>query len=147
MKKSNILLMMIAGVLVLTGCSKTTVCTVELDQSAYTLNSEYKVTYDKDIIKKIETKEEVTSDDEDIIDQFESMINEQLAPYQNLQYYNFNVKRENGKLIETVSIDYTKLDVNKFLEINSEASSLFNDGKIKYDTIISAYTQLGATCK
>ena len=147
MKKKFIVLFMLVGVLVLTGCTKTTVCNITVNQSAYTLKSEYKISYDGKYVKKVETVEEVTSSDEDVLNQFKQVLDQQLSPYQDLKYYDFTVNVTDEKLTEKITIDYTKLDIDKFLQINSDAASMLENKKVKYDSVISLYNQLGATCK
>lgn len=148
MKKRNLLFIMIVGILFLTGCNKTTKCTMEIKQDEYTVTSEYKITYDgnKNVVK-VETEEVVTSDDSAILDTFEDSINSQLATYSDLKHYQYSISKKDNKLIEKISINYKKMDIDKFLSINPSASSMFENGKIKYDNIISIYKTLGATCE
>ncbi len=148
MKKISSLLIVIVGLLFLTGCNKTTKCTLEIDQGNYKVNSEYAVTYDKNKnVVKVNTKEVVTSSDEAVLDQFEETIKEQYAPYSNIKHYNFSINRKKGELTEKISVNYKKLDVDKFISIDESAASMFDNGNIKYDRIISIYKMLGAKCE
>lgn len=148
MKKRNLLLIMMVGVLFITGCNKTTKCTLETTEDAYKLSSEYKVTYDgnKNVVS-VESKEVVTSDDEAVLDTFETSIKQQLDVYKDLKHYDYTIDRKDDKITQTTKINYAKLDLDKFTSINSAASSMFEGGKLKLDTILSVYRTLGAKCE
>lgn len=148
MKKKSLLLVVMAGILFLTGCNKTTKCTLEMDQGSYKVKSEYVVTYDgnKNVVK-VDSKEVVSSSDEAVLDQFEETVKAQLDQFSDVKYYDFSIDRKKGELIEKININYAKMDVDKFLSLNPTASSMFENGKVKYDTIISVYKSLGAKCE
>ncbi len=148
MKKRNLLLIMIVGLLFITGCNKTTKCTLETDADAYKIKAEYTVTYDgnKNVVN-VESNEVVTSDDETVLDTFETSIKQQLDVYKDLKYYDYSIDREEGKITQSTKINYAKLNIDDFTSINSAASSMFNDGKLKLDTILSVYKTLGAKCE
>ena len=148
MKKRSLLLIMIVGVLFITGCNKTTKCTLESKEDAYKLSSEYKGTYDgKKNVVSVESKEVVTSDDEAVLDTFEESIKQQLGVYKDLKHYDYNIDRKGNKITQTTKINYAKLDIDKFTSINSATSSMFNNGKLQLDTILSVYKALGAKCE
>lgn len=148
MKKRSFLLFMIVGLLFITGCNKTTKCTLETSAGSYNVLSEYKVTYDgnKNVVL-VESKETVKSDDEAVLDTFETTIKTQLDAYKDLKYYDYSIDRKDGEVSQTTKINYAKLDIDKFTSINSGTSSMFDNGKLKYDTIITLYKTLGAKCE
>lgn len=148
MKKKNLLFIALIGVLFVTGCNKTTKCSTTIDNGNYKVVSEYNITYDKNQnVVSIDTNEVVTSDDETILDYIESSVNSSFEKYKDLKYYNFNLKREKGKLSETIKVNYSKLDIDKFIAIDNSVESMFSNGKLKYDTIINTYKALGITCE
>ena len=107
----------------------------------------YEVTYNDDgDVVKTSTKGIITSDDQSLLQQLESSANEQYAKYQGIDHYDFSLEIKNGKLIEKSSINYSKVDMNKLIEIDSSMESLLQDGKIKYDTLVLVYKNLGAVC-
>lgn len=123
-------------------------CRLEKNLDSYKLSSEYEITYDNNNnVVKVFTNEVLTSDDEKILDTFETAVKTQLDIFKDLKYYNYEIKRSKGKLLQTTTIDYSKIDINKFIAINSDISSMFTDGKLKLDTIISIYEELDAVCK
>lgn len=119
-----------------------------MDQGSYKVKSEYVVTYDgKKNVVKVDSKEVVSSSDEAVLDQFEETVKAQLDQFEDVKYYDFSIDRKKGELIEKININYAKMDVDKFLSLNPTASSMFENGKVKYDTIISVYKSLGAKCE
>ena len=69
------------------------------------------------------------------------------SPYNDIEYYEYNVKIEDNKLTSTVDINYEKVDTDKLLEIDSANGQLIKDGKIKVNDIKSVYESLGAICE
>ena len=47
----------------------------------------------------------------------------------------------------TVTMDYEKMDITKYLQNNEELKKYSKDNKFLFDGIVNMYTQEGATCK
>lgn len=67
-------------------------------------------------------------------------------PYENLEHYNYSVEIEGNTMISIVDIDYSKIDTDKMIEIDSANSQIINDGKLKLSIIENMYESIGATC-
>ena len=85
--------------------------------------------------------------DTDILNTYKEQIESLYSPYKDVEYYEYNVDITDNKLTSTVDINYTKVDTDKLLEIDSANGALIKDGKISVDDIKSVYESLGATCK
>lgn len=142
--------------LLLVGCSSKeknviTTCTLNSDQSAsgYTLSSTYKIYSTNNAVTKVETTEIVTSDNETIRDYFVSALeNSYKTAEETYGGYTYKVIDEYDKVTSTVTIDYTKMDLNKFIKDNSSMKSYVNkDNKITLEGAKNIYETLGATCK
>ncbi len=134
----------------LTGCgskTKTMVCTRTLNQGEISMDLRYEVTYKKNDVEVVKSIEKVKSDSSEVLDVYKKTIEETYKPYNGIEHYNYEVKIDNDTLTSTVTIDYSKVDTSKLLEIDSANGKLIKDGKINIDDIKSAYESVGATCE
>ena len=68
--------------------------------------------------------------------------------FDNIENYKYNVIIEENTLTSTVNIDYTKIDINELLEIDSSVQQLLNDNKkVDLDKITQVYESAGAVCE
>lgn len=153
MKKFIKCIPLFAIILFVSGCAKTqvTVCTNVNDQSksGYKSTTTYKIYYKNDIVTKVDSEEILTSQNNTYIKYFEDL-NKKQYETQNKAYggYTYDVKAEKEKVISKLTIDYTKVNMNKFIEDNSAMKSYVNkDNKFTIDGAKTMYESLGATCK
>lgn len=155
MKRYLKIFSILAIIIMATGCNKigtkVTTCTLDNDQSKseYKILSTYKIYSNKDIVSKIETEETLTSKNTTIIAYFEEIYNKrykaETGKYKGISY---NVKKDNDKLITTVTTDYNKLNMTDYIKENSAMKSYVNkDNKFTLDGAKKMYESLGAKCK
>lgn len=155
MKKGLKVLGFIFAVTMLAGCGnveqKVTTCNLTQTDNAtgYKLVSEYKVYSTGDVVDKVETVETVTSEDEAILDYFEETVNKTYST-QSETYggYTYKVTNENGKVVSEATIDYSKMDLNKYASDNTAVKNFLNeDNRITVEGVTSIYEALGAVCE
>jgi len=139
--------------LLLTGCGEKTgviKCTGSAKDvvNKYETKSEYKINYKGDYVESVETVETVTSENEEFLKQMQDTVKELYDGY-NKEYggYTFDVSIKDDKLVSTVSIDYSKMDIDKFVKDQSVLKNYVKDGKLTVDGLKSMYTTMGATCE
>lgn len=142
--------------IVLSGCSKQEnekiiTCTLEQNNVAYgyKLSSVYKAITDGKVVKKVETTEVATSDNQEVLNYFENYINTLYGNMNNAYGgYDYKVTNENGKVTSITKIDYIVLNKEKFVEDQPSMKTYMNeDNMITVDGIITMYETLGATCE
>lgn len=154
MKKLLKSLVLVFMVCLLAGCNseeKVKVCTSNTKDTTngYEVSSNYEIHYKGDVVKYVVTEEIVTSDNEDILDYFETTLTETYAQT-NETYggYENTVTKESNKVISKTKIDYTKMDLDQFVSDNSVMKSYVNSkNEITLDGAVSLYKDLGAECK
>ena len=152
MKKLKYLVVLLLGIVVITGCEsndkeKTMVCTRTINQDSISMDLKYTVTYKGEYVQQIESVEKVKTSDPTTLTTFKDTIEATYKPYLDIKYYDFNVTVEDDTLTSTVKIDYSKIDTKKLVEIDSANSQLFtDDGKAKLETIKATYKASGDTC-
>lgn len=103
----------------------------------------YEVTYTGSYVDKVHTVEKLTSDNEQYLNQYKTLVEAGYSPYKDIKYYDYDIKVKNGMLTSTVDINYAKIDTDKMIEIDSNNSLLIKDGKVKLSDIQEMYEQLG----
>lgn len=154
MKKYFKALALIVMILTISGCGKKEImktCTVTSTNSVqgYKMENEYKVYGTGKVVDKVITTEIVTSDNDAILDYLEEYINSTYETMnENYGGYDYTVKRSDNKVISETTIDYSKMNLEKYVEDNSVMKNYVNsDNKILVDGIIKLYESMGATCK
>ena len=154
MKKIFQLIAISSLFLLLSGCAeekevlKTCTLTSNNTIQGYKMENEYKVYAKGDAALKVVTTEIVTSDNDEILDYLEEYINTTYTALdENYGGYEFDVKRENGKVIAETTIDYSKMDLKQYVKDNPVMKSYVNsDDELLVDGIINLYKSSGATC-
>lgn len=140
---------------VLTGCqskekSGTIICNLSTNDviSGYKLQSEYKIHYNGDYVDSVETTETITSDSEDVLENFETTLT---GTYQKMDEaydgYTYKISNKNGKVTSNVTIDYGIMDVEQLVKDQPSFRSYVKDNKILVQGLKSIYEGNGAVCK
>ncbi|MBR6690369.1 MAG: DUF1307 domain-containing protein [Bacilli bacterium] len=145
---------LVIALILLTGCGEKEtikICksTNEDTINGYRLDAEYKIYSKGDIVEKVEIKEVVISESQELLDYFEaylqntySSINEAFGGYEN------KVTKENLKVTSNTTINYNEMDIAKFVKENKESKNFINnDNKVLLESLINSYEKLGAICK
>lgn len=149
MKKSLCIFGMFLLVLV-TGCStseKTLVCTRTTNQENLKMNLNYTVEYSGKYVNKVKTTEKLESSSKELLETYKNSIESLYSPYKDIDHYNYNVIIEDETLTSTTDIDYSKIDTDKLIKVDSANKQLIKDGKVAVEDLKKAYESLGAECK
>ena len=163
MKKFLGIVIILTITLTLTGCgSKETInenskqkselvktCTSTSTTSDYKMENEYKVYGSGKTVDSVITIETVTSDDDDILDYLEEYVDKTYSEMnENYGGYTYKIDRKDNKIVATTTIDYNKMDLDKYVSDNSIMKNYVNkDNKLLIDGIVSLHKTMGATCK
>ena len=136
----------------LTGCgTKVTKCSINNDegQSGYTLDTTFEIYSSDDKVNKVEVKEVVTSKNNTTLAYFEDKLKKK---YQELNdtYGGYTVKSEikDGKATVTATIDYSKVEIEKFANDNDIIKSdILKANKMTPEIAKKYYESSGASCK
>ena len=150
MKK--IIILGVALLILVTGCAsgeeKKLVCTRTANMNGLEMDFRYEVYYQGEDVNKVKTTEKVTSDSESTLKTIESQTKALYSNFDNIENYNYKVTLNGNTLTSTTDIDYTKIDIDELLKIDSSIEQLLNDSKkIALDKITQIYESAGAVCK
>ncbi len=148
------LLIVLGMVFLLSGCGEKEIkslhCTIHSKNviDGYEVNSTYDAVGEKGYAKTVTTKEETVSDSAETLDLFEETIK---TTYKNMNDtyggYTYTVNRESNKVVADVTIDYSKMNLNKMLEDQPVLDKYIKDGKMLMSGLQKMYEDLGATCE
>lgn len=155
MKKIIMLISLSVLVVMSSGCGSEKevmkTCTMTSNNVAqnYKMENEYKIYGKGKVVEKVVTTETVNSSDQETLDYLEEFVT---STYEanNKAYggYSHKITNKDGKLISETTIDYNKMDVEKFVKDNSVMSSYVNSkNQLLIDGLIKIYEATGATCK
>ena len=150
MKK--IIVLGIALLVFITGCGaepeQKMVCTRTGNMNGIKMDFRYEVYYQGQDVNKVETKEIIESDSQETLNTYKTTIENLYSNFDNIENYNYKVTINGNTLTSTTDIDYTKIDIDELLKIDSSIEQLLNDSKkIALDKITQIYESAGAVCK
>lgn len=116
--------------------------------NGYETTAEYTIYYTGDYVDKVDTVETIISDSTEILDTMEAYINTTYDSMNNAYgEYTYEVKKEDGKVISNVEIDYTEMDLDQYVTDQPLMANYVKDGKFLLDGIVEIYEDTGATCE
>lgn len=154
MKKGLKILFISLFVILISGCGKSnkeviSTCTLNSDQSSngYKLTSNYEIHSKDGSVYSVVTKENVESDNEQVRSYFKKTLEDSYnTANESYGGYTYNVTEDGNKVISDVTIDYSKMDLDKFIKDNSQMKTYIKNNKISLDGMKKIYEALGATC-
>ena len=166
MKKISLIVILLIGVISITGCEKTKStkvisngkvvdtstmkhkhCTRSGSVTGASTNLMYDLYYTGDILNIIKSYEEITSDDSSILDEYEEAYKGIHAHYQGIEYYDTSVERNNNSVVSTIVINYDKIDYDRLIALEGEENNIFENRQAKVDKWLELGKKVGVKCE
>lgn len=154
MKKIIIVLNLLALALFISGCGcskkeKETECTYSAEIEDYNLIAIYNIKhYPKNgTVTKVTEKISVSSSNISTLESLKQINDIQNSVYSQFEQFSYESAIDDDKLNINIDIDYSQIDINKFVMIDNDNQKLVLDGKINYDKYINYYETSGFKCK
>lgn len=129
------------------GMSKLT-CTREADAgSDIDVNLDYEVYYQGEYIQILHSTEQVVTDNQETLDEYENAYKGIYKNYEGLKYYDNTVKRTDNSVTSDTVINYGKIDIDKLLDIEGEEDNVIKNGKVKLDDWLEFTEKFGMKCE
>ena len=123
-------------------------CTRDADAGAgIDVNLSYEVYYQGEYIQILHSKEQVVTDDQDVLDEYENAYRSVDKNYEGLEYYDTSIVRTDNSVTDDTVINYGKIDIDKLLAIEGEEDNVIKDGKVKLDDWLEFTEQFGMKCE
>lgn len=119
------------------------------NNSDYETASKFAIYYDdNEIITSIESYEIIASDNQDILNDFESYYNSNYEKIANYGGYTYDIHQEKKRLIANVIIDFNTFNIESYTADYPETLENFNDDyKLEKDKLLEVYSSKGIICE
>lgn len=111
------------------------------------VNLNYEIYYQGEYIQILHSTEQVVTDDQDTLDEYEDAYRGIYKNYEGLEYYDTTVTRTEDSVTSDTVINYGKIDTDKLLEIEGEEDNVIKNGKVKLADWLEFAEQFGTTCE
>ena len=130
-----------------TGMEKLTCSREASAGSGVDVNLDYEIYYQGEYIQILHSTEQVVTDDQDTLDEYEDAYKGIYKNYEGLKYYDNTVTRTNDSVTSDTVINYGKIDTDKLLAIEGEEDNVIKDGKVKLNDWLDFAEQFGTKCE
>ena len=160
MRKLNIVLCLLIS-LVLTGCFNNkkdddvtndddvliTVCRGQQEISdGIEANFRYEITSKNNNVLSLVSTETIETSDIEYLESAKKSMEDTHSIYKDIKYYEYEITVEDNKLVSTVDIDYSKIDIDKLISIDKANENIVVDGKVNLNYLKNMYESLGSVC-
>lgn len=123
-------------------------CTRAADAGANTeMVLEYDLYYTGEILNLLISHEELITNDQEMLQKFETAYKNIAVHYEGLDHYEQTVTKTNTSVTNEIKINYDKIDIQKLLDIEGEEDNIIEDGKAKVDLYLALLKRFGGTCE
>ena len=119
------------------------------DNEEYEVASKIAIYYDKnENITKIESSELLASDNNNILNDFESYYNSNYEKIANYGGYTYDIHQGKKRLISNVIIDFNTFNTESYVADYPEIAETFNEEfKLNKDNLLEIYSNQGIKCQ
>lgn len=142
-------LLLLLVIFILTGCSSNEQvmhCKRTASVKDLKMDYDYKITYIDDEVISLEINE-VIEGKESTLESLKAATQKRYDKLKDLNYFDASVEIENGKLINESKIDYSKIDKDRLIEIDSAYKNYYKEDKAYLENFKQEYYKLGLTCE
>ena len=108
---------------------------------------EYDVYYTGEILNLLISHEELITNDQEILQKYETAYKQIAGHYEGLDYYEQTVTKTSNSVTNEIKINYDKIDIQKLLDIEGEEDNIIEDGKAKVDLYLALLKKFGGKCE
>ena len=103
------------------------VCNYKNNSKVMISSLSYKMDFRLRNVTKLETKEVIESEDKELLKTYKDSMEEFIKKYKTLKYYKTNITQKENKLVINTIIEYDKIDMKKYKEIEGEKTYIKNN--------------------
>lgn len=113
------------------------------------INSIYTVYSKNKIVYKAETIEKVTSDSAEVLNSFETTLDNSYSKFNDAYGgYKYEITKKDNELVSNVLIDYSKVNLEQLAKDQPTMKNIMDDNyNILLDGLLGTYKSIGATCE
>ena len=122
------------------------ICTYSAEADVYAMKTKYVVKYKNKVVNNVSTEEIFIKNDPTTLNEYKSTLENMYMPYNNLKYYDYSITIKDNQVISKTNINYKKIDMKKFIEIDSNNKSILTNNKVSIKKLKKIYKNNGARC-
>ncbi len=158
MLKKGLLIILFLSLFLVAGCENQTEdgtssvmvhehCTRAGSVDNGTVGLDYDLYYTGEVLNMLVGVEKVSSSSSEVLDTYEAAYKEIHTHYKGLDYYTANVVRDETYVMNSIIINYDKIDINQLLSIEGEEDNIVENGVAKVAKWKSFAEQFGTSCE
>ena len=123
-------------------------CTRSADAGTNTdMVLEYDVYYTGEKLNLLISHEELKTEDQDMLKEYEDAYKNIATYYEGLEYYEQEVTKTSNSVTNKTTINYDKIDIKKLLAIEGEDDNIVENGEAKVDLYLALLKRFGGKCE
>ena len=107
----------------------------------------YDIYYTGDILNLLVSEEKISSADDSVLTTYEDAYKGIQSNYIGLEYYDQEVSRGDTTVINKITINYDKIDIDKLIAIEGETDNIFENKVPKVDKWLELAKKFGTKCE
>ena len=127
--------------------SGTLVCTNTYKEDEISFKTIYHVEYKKKYATKLVSIETITTSETQILNDYKTNLEMMYLRFNEIPYYNNTISIKGETLTSKTTIDYSKIDLNKLIKVDSSFNEIIKNNKISISKLKKQYISTGAYCK
>lgn len=123
-------------------------CTRSADAGTNTdMVLEYDVYYTGEKLNLLISHEELKTEDQDMLKEYEDAYKKIATYYEGLEYYEQEVTKTSNSVTNKTTINYDKIDIKELLAIEGEEDNIVENGEAKVDLYLALLKRFGGKCE
>lgn len=107
----------------------------------------YTIKYKAGDILELVSVQKVISEKQNSLSTYEDAYKKIADNYNNLDYYDTSIVRDDNSVSYTAIINYEKININKLLDIEGKEDNIIKNGKAKLSLWLDLASKVGTTCE
>lgn len=108
---------------------------------------EYDVYYTGEKLNLLISHEELKTEDQEMLKEYEDAYKKIATYYEGLEYYEQEVTKTSNSVTNKTTINYDKIDIKKLLAIEGEEDNIIENGEAKVDLYLALLKRFGGKCE
>ena len=123
------------------------VCTNNYDEDNVSFKTIYQVEYKNKYATKLVSVETIETYDNTLLNDYKTNLEMMYFKFNQIPYYENTISIKENKLTSKTVIDYSKIDLNELISVDSSFNEVIKNNKISINQLKKQYKETGAICK
>lgn len=125
----------------------TLLCTSTINSNGVLIKNKYEVVYKSFYAVSVVSSEDITAEDEEVLEQYKNFLESMYQPYSEIEYYSNEIKVNGNNLSSVTKINYDKISKEDLVAVDRDNASLYDNDKVPIQKLRKVYKDMGARCR